>query len=182
LVVLALPAVGVALGVWAVKETQRYCAYGPSALSIASLPAIVGGELRGTIHAHPVVVPEGGMELTLTCSNELFRSIDRGRAGHETRTETLFEETHTVPRDAIDVRDHGVAIPVVFAIPAGARQTSMEENVDEVVRDGARFSSFVTWTLRASAPLPGVDYAAEFEVPVFKTSETAAVVEAGDDT
>ena len=53
------------------------------------------------------------------------------------------------------------AVPVLFAIPYECRPTD-QENSDNTV----------DWTLEVTAKTAGLDYRAEFTVPVFKTSES----------
>jgi hypothetical protein len=60
-----------------------------------------------------------------------------------------------VSRDASGM---GTAIPVAFAIPA-----------DAVACDDRDSDNRVLWRLELSAGVPGVDYAASFDVPVFRT-------------
>ena len=56
--------------------------------------------------------------------------------------------------------DHS-AIPVLFQIPYECRPTD-ERDLDNML----------IWRLEVTAKTPGIDYRAEFEVPVFKTSES----------
>ena len=55
------------------------------------------------------------------------------------------------------------AVPVLFAIPFGALESSRSvSNIGTI------------WRLDLSCKLPGVDYQSQFEVPVFKTAESRA--------
>src|SRR5262249_26932959 len=56
----------------------------------------------------------------------------------------------------------GTTIPIAFAIPADARQCDDHDPNDRVL-----------WRLEVSADVPGIDYASAFEVPVFRTAESA---------
>jgi hypothetical protein len=55
----------------------------------------------------------------------------------------------------------GTAIPVLFAIPFNCRETTQPDGTDGI-----------HWRLDVSARVPGVDYLAKFDVPVFKTSDS----------
>ena len=55
----------------------------------------------------------------------------------------------------------GDAVPVAFYIPNDCRETD-SDNADNIV----------LWRLKVTAKEPGVDDAAQFEVPVFKVAET----------
>src|SRR5207244_10890155 len=53
-------------------------------------------------------------------------------------------------------------IPVMFQIPSDAAETNVSN-----MRDA------IQWKLHAHADLPGVNYDAEFDVPVFRTKDSA---------
>src|SRR6185503_2586845 len=81
----------------------------------------------------------------------------------QTTTEHIrWQEEQRVRGTAVrDYRGIGATIPVDFAIPADARGTdeSMPRNT-------------IIWRLSVSASLPGVDYAAAFDVPVYYTEDS----------
>jgi hypothetical protein len=47
---LLFPAVGAGLLVWAVRATLRWRKFGSSTFEMTTLPGVIGGPLRGTIH------------------------------------------------------------------------------------------------------------------------------------
>ena len=55
----------------------------------------------------------------------------------------------------------GTTLPILFAIPIECQETQ----IPDVTGD-------IHWRLEVAAKVPGVDYRAEFDVPVFKTSES----------
>lgn len=84
------------------------------------------------------------------------------RSGKNTSTSEsiLWQEERLVPgepsRTAAATETH---IPVAFRLPA-----------DAAACDDTDSNNRVLWRLRLSASVPGVDYAAQFEVPIFRTS------------
>ena len=147
------PLVGIGLLVAAVWATLRWWKFGDSVFELATLPGIIGGPLEGTIRLRTVLRPDAGFKLRL-CN---IRSVTEGSGkNRSTREPILSQQEHQVPAGS------GDAIPVAFAVPA-----------DGVDTDTADPSNRVLWRLEASASVPGVDYAAAFEVPVFKIVQTA---------
>ena len=154
---LIFPVVGVALLAWAILETLRYRRYGLSVFRMARVPAPVGRLLKGVIVTHAYIRPAEGIQLTLSCVNRITR-----RSGKETSTSerVLWQEERKVS-DFPTVGRRATAIPVAFAIPSDAVESSAEVSNDQIL-----------WRLEARADVPGVDYVASFEVPVFRTPES----------
>jgi hypothetical protein len=152
LLALLFPAVGVGLLVWAVRATIRRRRYGTSVLELDTLPAVVGHALEGTLRAPAGLRPPEGFRVVLSCIRRVTSGSGRNRSTSE---RILWQEEHRT--DAT-----GTGVPVAFAIPADAAPS-------EPVRGNDR----TLWRLEVSAEVPGVDYAAGFEVPVFRTAESA---------
>ena len=154
---LIFPVVGVALLAWAILETRRYRRYGLSVFRMARVPAPVGRLLKGVIVTHAYIRPVEGIQLALSCVNRITR-----RSGKETSTSerVLWQEERKVS-DFPTVGRRATAIPVTFAIPSDAVESSAEVSNDQIL-----------WRLEARADVPGVDYLASFEVPVFRTPES----------
>jgi HEAT repeat protein len=75
----------------------------------------------------------------------------------------LWQGEKNVPQSALGSGPLGTAIPVDFGIPQDAYETDHEQTRDQLL-----------WILTAKADVPGVDYSDKFEVPVFRTSGSAA--------
>jgi len=152
LIALLFPAVGVGLLVWAVRATLRYRRFGVSQLDLATLPGVVGHALEGTLRTPEGLRPVEGFRVVLTC----IRRVTTGSGDDRSTSETvLWQEEQRVDGT-------GVTIPVAFAIPADAAPS-----------DPGQASDGTLWRLDVTADVPGVDYAASFEVPVFRTAESA---------
>jgi hypothetical protein len=149
LVALLFPLVGAGLLIWAVRSTLRYRRYGVSRFELATLPAAVGHALEGTVRTPAGLRPAEGFKVVLSCIRRVTTGSGRGRSTSES---VLWQDERRVVAS-------GVGVPVAFAIPPDAAPC-----------DATRSSDRTLWRLVVSAEVPGVDYAATFEVPVFRTA------------
>jgi hypothetical protein len=152
LVALLFPAVGLGLLVWAARITIRRRRYGSSVLELTTLPAAVGHALQGTVRTPAELRPPEGFRVVLSCIRRVTTGSGRNRSTSES---ILWQEEHRTSAGALGV-------PVAFAIPA-----------DAVPSDPGRGNDRTLWRLELSAEVPGIDYAAGFEVPVFRTAASA---------
>ncbi len=147
--VLLFPAVGIGLLMWAVRATLRFRRYGVSRLELATLPAVVGHSLEGVVRTPSDLRPPSGFRVVLSG----IRRVTTGSGRDRSTSETVFwQEERTVASG-------GAGVPVAFAIPADVAPTDPQRGGDRTL-----------WRLHISADTPGVDYAATFEVPVFRTA------------
>jgi hypothetical protein len=75
----------------------------------------------------------------------------------------LWEDERMVTEPMRDAAAGTTSLPVLFATPFEAQQTS-----------DAASNRDIQWQLDVSARMPGVNYNSSFEVPVFKTAESRA--------
>jgi hypothetical protein len=134
----------------------RWRKFGESTLLLASTPGVIGGQLAGVVRTHKPVVSMDGFRLTLNC-------LDWLSTGNNSRSEVSLWQDEQLVMEPMQGDGEGTAIPVLFAIPISCRETT---------RPGQ--SGEVHWRLDISARVAGVDYAAKFDVPVFKTAESRA--------
>ncbi len=161
------PLIGVGLLAWAIRATLRYRAFGTSYLDLTTRPAVVGRALAGTLRAPAALRPADGFLLTLTALRRTRTGSGNDRSTHE---RVLWqEERREQGRAGRDAGGMSTVIPIGFRIPAES------PSFDEVNPDDA-----VIWRLTAEAKAPGVDYAAGFDVPVFRTAESARALSAAE--
>ncbi|HOF39568.1 MAG TPA: DUF3592 domain-containing protein [Candidatus Hydrogenedentes bacterium] len=166
LLVLIFPAAGLVLAVWAAVSFLRWRKYGDSLFEMSAVPGIVGGPLSGIIRAQARLQPDDGVNLTLNCIRRWTTGAGKNRSTEE---KILWQDVCTVPRNQITRDMAETVIPVHFAIPFDAEQTSDSTSGDRIL-----------WRLEASAATPGVDYRAQFEVPVFRTPESRSDYATGE--
>jgi hypothetical protein len=156
LLALLFPLVGIGLLVWAVRSTLRHRKYGVSRLELSTIPGVVGRTLTGMVRAPARMQPDDGFQVTLSC----IRRVTTGGEDSSTSESVLWQEERRIigepSRTAAAVETH---IPVAFRLPP-----------DAMACDDTDSNNRVVWRLRLSATVPGVDYEAQFEVPVFRTS------------
>lgn len=167
---LIFPIIGAVLAYFAVRDLLRYLRYGRSTLLLDTMPGVIGGTLRGTVRTKARVRPDRPFTTALKCVN---RYTTRSGGKTTTNENTVWEDERTL--DPGVVRDEIVrtVIPVHFEIPYDARP-SCDEGSDKIY-----------WRLSVRGEVAGPDYAAEFEIPVFRTAESAtapAPIAAGSDT
>ena len=156
LLALLFPLVGIGLLVWAVRSTLHYRKYGVSRLELSTVPGVVGRTLTGMVRAPARMQPDDGFQVTLSC----VRRVTTGGEDNSTSESILWQEERRVmgepSRTAAAMETH---IPVAYRLPADAQPC-----------DDTDSNNRVLWRLRLSAVVPGVDYEAQFEVPVYRTS------------
>lgn len=141
----------------AVRATLQYRRFGVSEFEIKDRMGRIGGALKGTIRSSVSVHPTGNFEVKLLCREQITTGSGKHR---NTRTETRWED-----RQLFSEQSHNSlnGIPVEFKIPS-----SCPESFDENTRGS------VSWQLSISAPMKGVDYEAQFDVPVFRPRKQGA--------
>jgi len=155
------PVIGVGLLTWAVMTTLRWRRFGASRFETGAETATPGGQLSGTLYTRftPDQIHSIRVTLKLTCLNRITR---RGSDHSETRETILWREEYTVPEGQVGVGATGASIPVRFALPADARETTATRRSDGIV-----------WVLSAEADMSGVDFKEDFDVPVHRIGESS---------
>jgi hypothetical protein len=155
---LLFPLVGAGLLLWAIRATLRWKKFGTSLLELETLPGVIGGQLKGILQTRTALLPEEGLSLKLTCINRTVSGSGKNRSVNE---RILWRERQVISKDRIEARMQGSSIPFTFEIPYDSKDTD-RKNMDNAI----------LWYVDAAASVPGVDYGAQFEVPLFRTSES----------
>lgn len=159
LLVLLFPLVGLGVLSAAIYKTLQWRRYGRPRFSPASLPGVIGGYLGGLIEVPARVPLAGAARLALRCVRRVTHGSGKNRHTDET---VLWEKEEQLDPAKWVTGASRTEIPVLFYIPPEC-----------VATDEANANNCVVWRLQARAEVPGVDFAADFEVPVFATGETA---------
>lgn len=150
----AFSLVGLFLTARAVFTLFRWYKYGRSVFKMASVPGVVGGRLAGVILIPGKVEAEEYFRVTLSCLNVV---TTRGSESRVSRR-LVWQDEQIIARDMLTHGFDHSAVPVLFQIPYDCRQTD-DNNCNDMIQ----------WRLEITAKTPGLDYCAEFDVPVFKT-------------
>ncbi|MFW5882894.1 MAG: hypothetical protein ACOCVG_00840 [Verrucomicrobiota bacterium] len=150
--------IGLAIIAAFIYKLAQFIRYGTSVLKLTEMPGRVGGVLGGVILTKArVPANREGFKLRLRCLHIYYTGSGKNRSRHE---DTLWEAEEQVEPDSRDAQYGRSAIPVFFEIPDCCEATSFP---------GALRT--INWKLSASAAVPGVDYKADFEVPVYADPE-----------
>jgi hypothetical protein len=157
LVAMLFPVLGLVLVACAAYAILRWLKYGESVFQMAVVPGQIGGQLAGVVRTSAKIRPEDGFHLALRCVRRISTGSGKGR---RTTDKVVWEGRQTVMHELLDDQTAVSAIPVVFQIPADCQPSDDADPDDQIV-----------WRLTASAKVPGIDYSAAFEVPMFRTGE-----------
>lgn len=139
-----MAAVMAALGVRAVARHKKF---GKSLFKLRSATGVIGGKLEGNIHGESQIELPGDFKVQLACYQQTG-------GGDNAKVKKLWDASQPV---RVPGGTGIFVIPVSIAIPA-----TCEESSD------ANPGNLVFWRLEATAKVPGVNFLARFEVPVFK--------------
>ncbi len=167
LIGLLFPLVGLGAIVMAVYFALQWRRYGDTVFEMDAVPGVVGGTLSGRVRIPTVVLPEEDAVMALECVRRRTTGSGKNRSTSET---TLWQEERSVPRGALVQESRATLVPVRFLIPPEQPSTDEEDSDNRLL-----------WRLRARMAVPGVDFSAAFEVPVFRTAESPAPGETAGD-
>jgi hypothetical protein len=160
LIGLLFPLVGVGAAAVAVYFALQWRRYGNTVFEMDAVPGVVGGMLSGRVRIPTVVLPEKDALVVLECVHRRTTGVGKSR---RTSEDILWQEETAVPRGALVQENRATLVPVRFFIPLGLSSTDDEDPRDQTL-----------WRLRARMAVPGVDFSAAFEVPVFRTTGSSA--------
>jgi hypothetical protein len=120
-----------------------------STFELDAVPFALGGWVSGVVEAPASVAGAETLEVALDCVDVVVHSRSTFRT-------TKWRQEVTVDAAGLERRPKRVQIPVAIAVPADALATTR-----------LTAGSGVEWMLSVKAALPGLDYRADFIVPVF---------------
>lgn len=160
---LIFPAAGIVLLIYAIRKTIAFAEFGKTCFEMASVPGVIGRDLKGSIQARFPHSPDHGVQLRLSC---VHRYVSGSGNTATTNEQILWRDEADLNPGQLCAGPTGTMIPVCFRIPLDSQPTDNRTPRDQVV-----------WQLEAIAKVPGVSYHDVFEVPVFRTAQTPTVEE-----
>jgi hypothetical protein len=159
LFLLPFVAAGLFLLFRAVRTTIAVLEFGTTHFAMDSVPGVIGGKLRGSIHARFPHSPDHGFHLRLSC----VRLVRTGSGNSRNTQETILwcDDADLGPGQSY-AGPMSTTIPVEFHIPRDVQPT-----------DNTNLSDQIIWRLEGMADVPGLDYHDVFEVPVFRTAASS---------
>src|SRR6266446_934862 len=159
-VVLGFSLLGLILLVNSLRATIRHRRVGDTYFEFDALPFVPGEKVSGRIHLKFETRAEHGIDLKLSCVRKIVSGTGNSRS---TSKVILWQADQNVPVGALQPGPVGRAIRVDFSVPADSLVTDLDNPNDQVL-----------WVLHAEADVPGVDYADDFEIPVFRGAASSA--------
>lgn len=165
LFLLIFPAAGIVLLIYAIRKTLAFAEFGKTCFEMASVPGVIGRELKGSIQARFPHSPDHGVQLRLSC---VHRYVSGSGNTSTTNERILWRDEVELSSGQLFPGPAGTTIPVRFHIPLEAPPTDNRTPRDQII-----------WQLEAIARVPGVDYHDVFEIPIFRTAQTPTAEEEG---
>jgi hypothetical protein len=163
LLILLFPAVGLGVAWGTLTESLRQWKFGRSTLIMDTMPARLGRTLQARLRTSIDFeeVPEDGVHVTLSCYQQYTDSDAEGGSNVirnlKWRDEALFSG------QPIPGRPDATNVPISFDVPADLPPSTPNETKERML-----------WEIEASAALPGLDYNATFEIPVFEPDSSSS--------
>jgi hypothetical protein len=149
---LLFPLAGLAMLLNAARITLRGLRFRDSKLILDTMPVPLGGTLRGSVEVPHALTSVSAVMIRLTALQ--WRTI----GSTTTSTIACHEERELEPGLLRHTADSTI-IPIEIPVPADAPATDMRDGKENVF-----------WRLSVDAEVPGIDYSATFDVPVFQTA------------
>jgi len=154
LFILIFPLVGLGIIWWAVHSIMVWRKFGRATLKLHSFPAMFGEKLKATLDTgSKLATTVVDVQATLFCIEQ--RTVGSGKE-RKTVEDILWEQARTLPVQQGYDNYGGSNIEIEFDLPANG-------NPSAVSMDHPR----ILWRLTVTAEQEGVDFHAQFDVPVF---------------
>jgi hypothetical protein len=154
LLFLIFPAVVPAVAIAASYMSLRRLKFGLSVCTIDAVPIHRGHSFHGEIEMRGDAVPDDGYRLRLLCVRRIVRGSGKSQSVDEQAI--AQQEMRVSAAGAMRSPTGGVRIPFSMTVPSEGQSCDIRNPRDQIL-----------WRLEAAAELPGIDYAASFELPVF---------------
>ena len=160
LIGMIFPLVGIGLAIWAIRSFIRWKKFGDSVFEMSTFPGVIGGRLAGRILTSVDLKPADGFQVVLSSINKVTSGSGDNRRTSES---VLWQDESHISQDSAAYDPTRSEIPVSFQYSLlSPSPTDLSDSDNEFL-----------WRLRVDADVPGVDYHAIFDVPVFRTSESS---------
>ncbi|MEO8033231.1 MAG: hypothetical protein ABI837_02285 [Acidobacteriota bacterium] len=154
-IIYLFPLAGIIMLLSAIYQTLRSLKFGTSVCHLQRVPIVPGRLFRGEVELKTDVVPVDGYRLRIL----LVRLVTTRTGRNRSTSERLLWDTEIfVPAEAAMRSPLGTRVPFELATPPDSHPTDDQDMYDRYL-----------WRLSATAQLPGVDYGAQFDIPVFLT-------------
>ena len=156
LIGLLFPIVGIGLAMWAIRNYFQWKKFGASELHLDNIPARLGRTVRANLHIPAELTNQDQCVVVFECIHKYTSGSGDNRS---TRESILWQDQQRIRVNASNFDGH--TIPIEFKLPN-----------DMPISDWSDSNSEHFWRVRAEAKLPGVDYSANFIIPVFELDQS----------
>jgi hypothetical protein len=167
LVFCTFPLIGLLVAGMALRTSLQQRKFGTPLLLLETIPGVVGGHLRGAVQTRAPLQGARRIDLTLTCVRRRTSGSGKNRSTHES---ILFQEKGDIRPDSPRPGPWGSEIRVDFRIPFDSSPTDLSDSDDTV-----------EWRVEIDVDMPGVDFQARFDVPVFRTEQSSEQITTASD-
>lgn len=140
--------------------TLQYRKYGNPILTLSQLPIVPGTQFLALLLVKKHLVTEDGIHLIFKC---IQTTVTGSGKNSSTDTKDLHSEIKTITKDMARITYEGSEIPVAFDVPTGLPDRKDEGNPS------------YEWKLEAKARTLGIDFSAEFDLPVYTVDDQSLV-------
>jgi hypothetical protein len=144
-----------------IHKTLQAAKYRGTDLHLYTLPGIPGGRLVAEVFS-PINLGHARIKVKLSCVNKYATARREQRNSNvqaEQHTDSIWEEEYALDGADSEPSGRGWVIPIAFALPDDGRETQNTE-----------FQG-IQWLVSIHADVTGLDFEAQFRVPVFATSD-----------
>jgi hypothetical protein len=175
LLLLLLPLFGVLLAYQSYKAYKQRQRFGTSEMELETMPARLGTRMLAEVRARlpRSEFPEHGVQIQLSCYRRTVHRETRTDSDGDRKTK-LKEKKRLLWRGEKQMRartynDDQACIPVSFEIPAELPESTAKKRLKKYLARTGKADTI--WVVNVHAEVPGVDYDAEFEIPVYEAEE-----------
>ncbi len=141
----------------AVYSTLQYLKFRESTLIINQFPLTPGCNFTAVLAVSAKFQAGQDFNFELVCER---KKVTGSGKNSQTQIDTLYKAERIVKANPENFRNYHIFVPVGFEIKKDAPEVTPEN-----------FNPSITWKIKASASVPGVDYSDEFPLPVYTVSD-----------
>jgi hypothetical protein len=159
--VLVFPAVGIGFVIWTVRTWIRKRKFGIGIFHCKTMPFYLGDRLQGTIETGVPIKNQTSKEFFIQLNCVKRTTLIDQEGDDRVSEKNLWSQKQTV-FGSMSGTGATFQISVNVDIPADLPPTELNPEDDRTL-----------WRLHITSPVKGVDYAAQFEVPIYKRMDAA---------
>ncbi len=175
LMILLLPLFGILFVYQNYKAYRRRQRFGTSEMELETMPARLGKRMLAEVRARlpRSEFPDHGVQVQLSCYRRTVYQEPSTDSDGDRKTK-LKERKRLLWRGEKQMRARTyngdqACIPVSFEMPAGLPESTAKKRSKRYLARTHKADTI--WVVNVHAEVPGVDYDAEFEIPVYEAEE-----------